>query len=227
MSGRVVIGTPRADEAVVAGFADLGVATVHEAQGRTGLLAPRLRPVTSGARVAGSALTVEVAPGDNTMLHVAVEQVRPGDVLVVTPTSPCSDGYVGDLLATSLRAHGARALVIDAGVRDVAELRRMGFPVWASHVSAQGTAKGHLGTIGAPVVCAGVQVSSGDVVLADDDGVVVVPRLRAATVLARARARDEAEAGKREQYAAGALGLDLNGMRAELAAWGLTYEEWT
>jgi 4-hydroxy-4-methyl-2-oxoglutarate aldolase len=225
-TGRVVRGTPRADADVVAGLGRLGVATVHEAMGRTGLIDRRVVARQSGVRTAGSALTVEVAPGDNTMLHVAVEQVRPGDLLVVTPTSPCSDGYFGDLLATSVQARGAVGLVIDAGVRDLADLRAMGFPVWSRAVSAQGTVKGTLGTIGLPTVCAGVLVAPGDVVVADDDGVVIVPAAGAEEVLAAAQRRERAEADKRPRYAAGEVSLDLLGLREELAAWGLTYEEW-
>jgi 4-hydroxy-4-methyl-2-oxoglutarate aldolase len=224
---RVVTGTPRTDAAVVAGFAELGVATVHEAQGRTGLLHSRLRPIYRPAHVVGTALTCEVAPGDNWMLHVAVEQARPGDVLVVTPTSPCTDGYFGDLLATSLRAHGVVGLVIDAGVRDIADLTEMGFPVWSAAISAQGTVKETVGNVQTPIVCAGQRVEPGDLVVADDDGVVVVARERAADVLAASRRREDNEAEKRKRLAAGELGLDMYGMRDKLAARGLTYEEFS
>jgi 4-hydroxy-4-methyl-2-oxoglutarate aldolase len=219
----VVRNIRRVDPAVVEGYSGIGVATVHEAQGRKGLLASYMRPIYRPCHIVGAAVTCEMAPGDNWMLHVAVEQCQKGDILVAAPTSPCEDGYFGELIGTQLQMRGIAGLILEAGCRDVSELTKMGFPVWSRAVFAQGTVKETIGNVNMPVVCAGQLINPGDLIVADDDGVVVVRRKEAANILNLSREREEKEAKSRQRYLRGELSLDVANMRGRLAEKGLIY----
>ncbi|HEX5281954.1 MAG TPA: 4-carboxy-4-hydroxy-2-oxoadipate aldolase/oxaloacetate decarboxylase [Micropepsaceae bacterium] len=219
----VVRNIRRVDQDVVEDYSGIGVATIHEAQGRKGLFASYMRPIYRPCHIAGPAVTCEMAPGDNWMLHVAVEQCHQGDILVAAPTSPCEDGYFGELIATQLKARGVAGLILEAGCRDTAELTKMGFPVWSRAVFSQGTVKETLGNVNLPLVCAGQLINPGDLIVADDDGVVVVRRRHAADVLNSSREREDKEAKSRIRYSRGELSLDVNNMRGKLLEKGLKY----